>query len=112
MNIFNSDTYFDNNDFSDFFNKYNLLPSMASVSIGFVSSEFIKSLVSDIIFPSIVLLLSFSQIKLLQLPLTNNTKFNFIKFFQSLMTLIISVLVTYYFISYFSRIIIKKEDKK
>jgi hypothetical protein len=111
MSILNSETYISNN-FSDFFAKNNLLPSMASVSIGLVSSEFIKSLVSDIIFPLIVFLLGLTRIKMLQIPLTTNTKFNFIKFFQNLVSLIIIVLTTYYFISYFSQLIIKKESKK
>lgn len=112
MNIFNSQTVIDNGDFSDFFVKNNLLPAMASVSIGLVSSEFIKSFVSDIVFPLIVFLLGLTQIKMLQIPLTTNTKFNFLKFFQSLVSLIIIILSTYFFISYFSRLVIRKQEEK
>lgn len=42
MNIFDSQTNIDNDDFSDFFIKNNILPAMASVNIGLISSDFIK----------------------------------------------------------------------
>ncbi len=112
MNMFTSQTYIDNGDFSDFLVENNILPAMASVSIALVSSDFIKSFVSDIVFPLIVLLLGFTNIKIFQIALTNNTKFNFIKFFQSFTTLIIIILTTYYLISYFSRLVIKKKEKE
>lgn len=112
MNMFSSQTYIDNSDFSDFLVENNILPAMASVSIGLVSSDFIKSFVSDIVFPLIVLLLGFTNIKIFQIPLTNNTKFNFIKFFQNFTSLIIIILTTYFFISYFSRLVIQKKENK
>jgi large-conductance mechanosensitive channel len=112
MNIFNSQTYFDNGNFSDFVVKNNLLPAMASVSVGLVSSDFIQSLVRDIIFPLIFFLLGLTQIKFLQIPLTTNTKFNFLKFFQNFISLIIVILTTYFFISYFSRLLIQQEKGK
>jgi large-conductance mechanosensitive channel len=112
MNLFSSQTYIDNGDFSDFLVENNILPAMASVSIALVSSDFIKSFVSDIVFPLIVLLLGLTNVKIFQIPLTNNTKFNFIKFFQSFTTLIIIILTTYYLISYFSRLVIKKKEKE
>lgn len=112
MNIFDSQTYIDNDDFSDFFVKNNILPAMASVSIGLVSSDFIKSLVSDIIFPLIVLLIGLTKIKMIQIPLTNNNEFKFIKFFQSLVSLIIVIITTYFFISYFSKLIIQQKEEK
>jgi large-conductance mechanosensitive channel len=109
MNLLNSQAIIDNGDFSDFFVKNGLMASMASVSVGLVSGEFIKSFVSDIVFPTIVFLLGITNIKMLQIPLTTNTKFNFIKFFQSLVSLIIVILTTYYFIRYISRIIIQNQ---
>lgn len=112
MEIFNPQQYIVNDGIKDFFVKNNLLPAMASVSIGLVSSDFIKSLVSDIIFPLMVFLLRSTHIKALQIPLTNNTKFNFIKFFRSLVSLIIIVYTTYFFISYLSKLVIKEEKQK
>jgi len=112
MNMLNSQTFIDNGDFSDFLVENNILPAMASVSIALVSSDFIKSFVSDIVFPLIVLLLGLTNVKIFQIALTNNTKFNFIKFFQSFTTLIIIILTTYYFIRYFSRLVIKKKKEK
>lgn len=113
MNLLNSQAIIDNGDFSDFFVKNGLMASMASVSVGLVSGEFIKSFVSDIVFPTIVFLLGLTNVKMLQIPLTTNTKFNFIKFFQSLVSLIIVILTTYYFIRYFSRIVIQNQkDEK
>jgi len=113
MNLLNSQAIIDNGDFSDFFVKNGLMASMASVSVGLVSGEFIKSFVSDIVFPTIVFLLGLTNLKMLQIPLTTNTKFNFIKFFQSLVTLVIVILTTYYFIRYFSRIVIQNQkDEK
>jgi large-conductance mechanosensitive channel len=113
MNLLNSQAIIDNGDFSDFFVKNGLMASMASVSVGLVSGEFIKSFVSDIVFPTIVFLLGLTNVKMLQIPLTTNTKFNFIKFFQSLVSLIIVIFTTYYFIRYFSRIVIQHEkDEK
>jgi len=110
--MFSSQTYIDNGDFSNFLIENNILPTMASVSIGLVSSDFIKSFVSDIVFPLIVLLLGFTNIKIFQIPLTNNTKFNFIKFFQNFTSLIIIILTTYFFISYFSQLVIKKKENE
>ena len=111
MNIFEPQKYIVNDGIQDFFVNNNLLPAMASVSIGLVSSDFIKSLVSDIIFPLIVFLLRSTHIKILQIPLTNNTKFDFLKFFRSLVSLIIIVYTTYFFISYLSKLVIKEENK-
>jgi large-conductance mechanosensitive channel len=112
MEIFNPQQYVVNDGIKDFFVKNNLLPAMASVSIGLVSSDFIKSLVGDVIFPLIVFLLRLTHIKALQIPLTNNTKFNFLKFFRSLVSLIVIVYTTYFFISYLSKLVIKEEKKK
>jgi large-conductance mechanosensitive channel len=112
MNIFDPQAYVVNDNMRDFFVKNNLLPAMASVSIGLVSSDFIKSFVSDIIFPLIVFLLRLTHIKALQIPLTNNTKFNFLKFFRSLVSLIVIVYTTYFFISYLSRLVIREEKQK
>jgi large-conductance mechanosensitive channel len=112
MNLFNPQDYVISDNIRDFFVKNNLLPAMASVSIGLVSSDFIKSLVADIIFPFIVFLLRLTHIKTLQIPLTNNTKFNFLKFFRSLVSLIVIVYTTYFFISYLSRLVIREEKQK
>lgn len=112
MNIFQPQQYIMNDGIKDFFVKNNLLPAMASVSIGLVSSDFIKSLVSDIIFPTIVFFLRLTGIKALQIPLTNNTKFHFLKFFRSLVSLIIIVYTTYLFITYLSRLVAKEDIEK
>lgn len=112
MNIFDPKKYIVNDGIKDFFINNNLLPAMASVSIGLVSSDFIKSLVSDIIFPLIVFLLRSTNIKMLQIPLTNNTNFDFLKFFRSLISLIIIVYTTYFFISYLSKLVVKDEKTK
>jgi large-conductance mechanosensitive channel len=111
MNLFNPQEYVVSDGIRDFFVKNNLLPAMASVSIGLVSSDFIKSFVGDIIFPLIVLLLRATHLKALQIPLTNNTKFNFLKFFRSLVSLIVIVYVTYFFISYLSKLVIRQEKQ-
>jgi len=111
MSIFDSKAYIVSDGISDFFVKNNLLPAMASVSIGLVSSDFVKSFVSDIFFPFIFLLLRLTNIKFFQIPLTVNTKFNFIKFFSNLVSLIVIVYTTYIFISYFSLFFIKNKEK-
>lgn len=112
MNIFEPDKYIVTDGIKDFFVKNKLLPSMASVSIGLVSSDFIKSLVGDIIFPTIVFFLRLTHIKALQIPLTTNTKFNFLKFFRSLVSLLVIVFTTYLFITYLTRIVAKEDSKK
>ena len=112
MNIFQPQNYIINDGIKDFFVKNNLLPAMASVSIGLVSSDFIKSLVSDIIFPLIVFFLRSTHIKALQIPLTNNTRFNFLKFFRSLVSLIVIVYTTYFFITYLSRLVAREDTNK
>lgn len=112
MYIFEPQKYIINDGIKDFFVKNNLLPAMASVSIGLVSSDFIKSLVSDIVFPLIVFFLRLTHIKALQIPLTNNTRFNFIKFFRSLVSLIVIVYTTYFFITYLSQLVVREEIKK
>ncbi len=98
----------------DFIIKNNLLTTMASVTVGLVSSDFIKSLVSDIIFPLLVLLMRMTHIKFLQVPISNNTNFHFRNFFQSTVSLVISILVTYFFITYVSSFVnnIKEDGKK
>jgi large-conductance mechanosensitive channel len=112
MSLFGDKTLIISNGIRDFFVKNNLLTTMASVSVGLVSSDFIKSFVSDIIFPFIVLLMRLTHIKILQIPLTKNTRFHFLKFFQSLVSLIISVLTTYYFITYLSKLVARQEKKE
>jgi large-conductance mechanosensitive channel len=115
MNLFVPQNYIVSDGIRDFFVKNNLLPAMASVSIGLVSSDFIKSLVGDVIFPLIVLLLRSTNIKTLQIPLTNNTKFDFLKFFRSLVSLVVIIYTTYFFISYLSKLVAKQgemENKK
>ena len=95
----------------EFIIKNNLLTTMASVTVGLVSSDFIKSLVSDVIFPLMVMLMRLTHIKFLQIPITNNTHFRFGNFFRSFISLIISVLVTYFFITYISAFVNKEEKK-
>lgn len=112
MNIFEPQKYIINDGIKDFFVKNNLLPAMASVSIGLVSSDFIKSLVSDVIFPLIIFLMRLTHIKALQIALTNNTRFNFLKFFRSLVSLILIVYTTYFFITYLSQLVVRQETKK
>jgi large-conductance mechanosensitive channel len=111
MNLFVPQKYIVSDGIKEFFINNNLLPAMASVSIGLVSSDFVKSLVGDIIFPLIVLILRSTKIKALQIPLTNNTKFDFLKFFRSLVSLIVIVYTTYLFITYLSKLVGKDEKK-
>ena len=109
MNIFEPHKYIITDGIQDFFVKNNLLPAMASVSVGLVSTDFIKSFVADIFFPFIVFILRLTKIKFLQIPLTTNTKFNFLKFFRSLVSLIVIVYATYFFITYLSNFVIRKD---
>lgn len=102
MSLLNTQSLVIGDGIKDFIIKNNLLTTMASVTVGLVSSDFIKSLVSDIIFPMLVLLMRFTHIKYLQFPLSKNTNFRFRNFFQSTISLIISILVTYFFITYVS----------
>jgi large-conductance mechanosensitive channel len=111
MSLFDAQQIIVNDNIKDFFVKNNLLTTMASVSIGLVTSDFIKSFVGDIILPFIVYLMRLTHIKFLQIPLSTNTKFHFLKFFRSLVSLIVIVYTTYFFISYLSRLVIR-EDKK
>jgi large-conductance mechanosensitive channel len=99
---------------TDFLIKNNILSTIVSVTVGLVSSDFIKSLVDDIIFPFIILFLSFFNISYFKNMLINKNKtnihFNFINFIQSFITLIIVILITYFLFNYINNFLTETNE--
>lgn len=84
----------------EFLVKNNIITTVAAVTIGFVSSNMLRSLVGDIVFPLIYMALSLTGIKIFSKIITSQ-KFNPINFLKEFVSFIISLVMTFLFIKYF-----------
>ena len=78
----------------------NVIGITAGVCIGSVTKDAVSSLVTDVIFPLIVIALNKINIKYLGKLITEHNKLNGLDFFKQMTTWAISIVVTYLFIQY------------
>ena len=91
-----------------------VIGTCAGVIIALVTKDLILSLVGDIIIPVFIILFLKLNIKWLTAILPGKSTFDFTSFFKNLISWIIIMLVTFFFIQTTFEILlgIKKEDKK
>jgi large-conductance mechanosensitive channel len=94
-----------------------VIGTTAGVCIALVTKDLIQTLISDIIMPLIIILLTFVKVKALIKILPPTSGLNIIHFLNQLITWIIMIVVTFLFISYFVSSLginknINKTDKK
>lgn len=91
----------DRKQLADFITNNRIIGFSAGVIIGLVTKDAVLSLVEDIIVPLIVILLVRLNIKSLTKILPNkNNGLNITKFVSSLITWILAILCTFFFIQY------------
>jgi large-conductance mechanosensitive channel len=93
-----------------------VIGTTAGVCIALVTKDLIQTLISDIIMPLIIILLTFVRIKSLIKILPPTSGLNIIHFLNQFITWIIMIVVTFLFITYFMTTMgidnnIKKPDK-
>jgi large-conductance mechanosensitive channel len=105
-------------NFMDQFKKFivdnGIIGTCAGVIIALVTKDLILSLVGDIIIPVFIILFLKLNIKWLTAVLPGKSTFDFTSFFKNLVSWIITMMVTFFFIQTTFEFLlgIKKEDKK
>ncbi len=93
-----------------------VIGTTAGVCIALVTKDLIQTLISDILMPIVILLLTLIKVKSLIKILPATSGLNIIHFVNQFITWIIMIVVTFLFISYFMSTLgidknIKKPDK-
>ncbi len=107
-----------NQAFMDQFKKFivdnGIIGTCAGVIIALVTKDLILSLVGDIIIPVFIILFLKLNIKSLTAVLPGKSSFDFTSFFKNLISWVITMLVTFFFIQTTFEFLlgITKEDKK
>ena len=105
-------------NFMDQFKKFivdnGIIGTCAGVIIALVTKDLILSLVGDIIIPVFIILFLKLNIKWLTAVLPGKSTFDFTSFFKNLISWMITMMVTFFFIQTTFEFLlgIKKEDKK
>lgn len=91
-----------------------IIGTSAGVIIALVTKDLILSLVGDVIIPVFIILFLKLNIKSLTAILPGKSNFDFTNFFKNLISWIITMIVTFFFIQTTFEFLlgIKKEDKK
>ena len=91
-----------------------IIGTSAGVIIALVTKDLILSLVGDIIIPVFIIMILKLNIKWLTSVLPGKSSFDFTSFFKNLISWIITMIVTFFFIQTTFEFLlgIKKEDKK
>ena len=90
------------NEFTEFINEKNIVGVCAGVTIAYVSKDVVLSLVSDIVIPVFILIVLRLRLPLpkLMMPDKSLHSLNVTKFLASIITWVLAILITYFFIKF------------
>ena len=90
------------NEFTEFINEKNIVGVCAGVTIAYVSKDVVLSLVSDIVIPVFILIILRLRLPLpkLMMPDKSSHALNFTKFLASIITWVLAIVITYFFIKF------------
>jgi large-conductance mechanosensitive channel len=87
-------------EFKKFIVDNGVIGTTAGVCIAFITKDLIQSLVSDLVIPTIILILSFLKLKVLIDILPKKNGINIVNFLNQLITWIFLLIISFLFISY------------
>lgn len=88
-------------DFNKFLVDNKIVGSMVGVVIAIVLGDLIKSLIQGFVFPLLHLLLLKLQLTKIKHMVKGSQRFDFVSIFNSFLSFLLTLIVTYYFVLYF-----------